>query len=199
MKTLRLIHLTNVVLLIVLYSTAYYRSLFTTQSESQNWYFLVIHMNLGVAVFILTLAAIVIKIRHTMSENRMALPYQQNNAINNRGHHFLSQAMHWTLYSLMLFMPLAAYAGIGFDLPLLGGLITIDNPSRYEFLDQLSRSLLDLSYLSASQPLFYFHVDWGAELLIPILLVGHISAALYHHLILRDDTLKYMFLFRNRN
>ena len=118
---IRRLHWSIVVCLLVVYLTAYYRRYYTTQLEPENWYLLVVHMNIGLAIFALTLLALFyrFKFARTLRHHRP------------KRHQLIARAMHWTLYCLLLGIPITAYIGIGLDFPLLG-LVNFPGFMRFE-------------------------------------------------------------------
>ena len=113
---------------VVAYGSAYYRHWFTTQSESANWYLLVVHMNIGILIFAL---------------------------------------------------PITAYIGTGFDLPLLG-LTNLPGLMRLESVQSFVQEDLHMLMITFMEPFADFHRHIGAALILPVLLAGHTTVALFH-------------------
>ena len=174
-------HWLCVLIIVLLYTTAYYRYWYTTQTEVLNWYLLVIHINLGVILLFLTLTMITIKL-FIANPIPAPIPARQR---------WFSNLMHFCVYGLMLILPIVAYLGIGFDLPILGS-ISIPNPQRFTWINLMAQEYFDMSLITLTQPLYIFHLDTGPDVILPILLSFHIIAALYHHFVLKDQVLNSM-------
>jgi cytochrome b561 len=174
----RLLHWIIATVVLATYISAYYRFTFTLQGEAANWYWLVAHMNLGVAVFVLGIAAFAL---------RFILPRPRPVRLR-LWERLGSLAVHYLLYGFLILMPLAAYLGIDFDIPLLNQVYF----PRASHLGEFDAWLGASDNLGLTQWFYYFHVESGSELLLPLLLAGHVAAALYHHFALADDTLRQM-------
>ncbi|CAA7627063.1 Cytochrome B561 [Candidatus Terasakiella magnetica] len=129
-----------------------------------------IHKSVGAAVFILTLARLVWRLGHRPPP----LP-----AAMSRAERAVAHAGHWTLYSLMVVLPLVGWAVVStspFNIPtLLFGTIPLPHLP-------LPRSINDAAKLAHTA---------GAWIMI-VTLAGHVGAALRHHFLLRDDVLSRM-------
>ncbi|NRH26436.1 cytochrome b/b6 domain-containing protein [Pseudomonas sp. MS19] len=167
----RNLHWLIVLLLSGVYLSAYYRSYLTTQLEVSNWYSLVVHINAGLLVGVFSVLAIVMRRRS-----------------GRRG--WLAKLSKFALYSLLLLIPLSAYMGLGFKLP-IAGYWMLDSfaqlPAARQFVSE--QNMLMITF---QEPFALFHQEWGSEVLLPALIALHVAAALYHHFILRDQTLRAM-------
>ena len=119
----RSIHWSIVFSVILAYATAYCRQWFTTQSESANWYLLVIHMNIGFAVF--ALAVLAFCYRRKIKEGTKQLISTRRRA--------MARLLHYALFLMLFALPATAYIGTGFDFPLLG-LVNLPGFMRFEFI-----------------------------------------------------------------
>jgi len=84
---------------------------------------------------------------------------------------------HWGLYACMLLMPLTAVAlmiGKGWGVRFFGEQLIARSPEKIEWLATLGS--------------FHAPLAW----LFLLLILGHVAAALFHHFVLRDDTLRRM-------
>lgn len=167
----RKLHWLNVLLLSVVYLSAYYRSYFTTQIEASNWYSLVVHINAGLLVGAFSVLAI-------LSRRRSA----------HRA--WLATLGKCALYALLLLIPLSAYIGLGFKLPIAGQWL-VDSFAQLPAARQFVREQ-NMPMITFQEPFALFHQNWGSEWLLPVLIALHVCAALYHHYILRDQALRAM-------
>lgn len=174
----RQLHWFIAAMLLATYVSGWYRQAYTLQGEVANWYLLVAHMNTGVAVFLLGIAAFALRFILPRPQPLRLRPWER----------LASVTVHYLLYGIVVLMPLAAYLGIGFDIPLL---------NQYYFpratrLGEFGAWLSDSNNIGLTQMLYRFHIVSGSKLLLPLLLAGHVLAALYHHFALHDDTLRRM-------
>lgn len=87
--------------------------------------------------------------------------------------------MHYTLYLMSFALPITAYIGTGFDLPLLG-LTNLPGLMRFENVQTFVQEDLHMLMITFMEPFAEFHRHIGATLILPVLLAGHVAAALYH-------------------
>jgi cytochrome b561 len=128
-----------------------------------------LHRPLGIAILLLAIVRLVNRLRHPPPPLPADLPRIQV---------FAAEASHWILYGLMLAMPLIGWAMLsagGYPIPMFGGVhlpaILPHDPVVYGFLRPL-------------------HAVLGYLLFLTIL--GHLSAALYHAWVRRDEVFAQM-------
>lgn len=177
---IRILHFLVIAGLPVTYLLAYYRKLFTVHTELSNWYLLVAHINVGLLVFLSVIAIFIL---------RFFLPRPRSLVPLAKAAWVVSSLMHYALYLLLILMPISAYLGLGYDLPILG-LWNISGFFRMgaDFMNHFPETTFA-----------FFHIGLGADLLLPLLLAIHIGAALYHHFYLRDGVLKKLFLTKRED
>lgn len=179
--TSRALHALLALTIGLLYLSAYGRKWATTQLEAANWYLLVAHINLGLLSVALSLGLL-------MTHLWLPRPAPQ-------GLPRVTRLAHRGLLALLLALPVAAYVGTGFDLKVLGQW-TLPSFQRLPVADWLS-DLLAQPLISLMDPFARFHKEWGADLLLPVLLGGHIAGALFHHWVLKDDVLRNMWTLKS--
>ena len=168
----RILHWSIVFSIVVAYLTAYYRYWYTTQTEVANWYLLVIHINFGLLILILSLIMFVSRYRSskivakTLSPNKVSL----NSS---------AKIMHYTLYFMLISLPVSALIGTGLDIP-IAGVISLPGFFRSEFIQQLLQHNFDMLMITFIEPFAHYHRDIAADIILPILLIGHIGAAIKH-------------------
>ncbi|MAY70709.1 MAG: hypothetical protein CME82_04535 [Halomonas sp.] len=169
----RALHALLALTIALLYLSAYGRKWATTQLESANWYLLVVHVNLGLLSVALSLGLLA---AHLWLPQPPPLGLPRVTRLAHRG-----------LLAVLLALPVAAYIGTGFDLKVLGQW-TLPSFQRLPLADSLA-ALLEVPLITLMEPFGRFHRDWGADLLLPFMLGGHIAAALFHHWVLKDSAL----------
>ena len=168
----KILHWSIVFSVVVAYLTAYYRYWYTTQTEVANWYLLVVHINFGLLILILSTIMFVSRycsskrVGNTLSPNKVLLKSSV-------------KIMHYTLYFMLLSLPVSALIGTGFDIP-IAGVISLPGFFRSEFIQQLLQQNFDMLMISFIEPFANYHRDIASDIILPILLIGHIGAAILH-------------------
>ena len=170
---LRVLHWSTVVGVVLAEITAYYRHWYTTQTETINWYLLIIHMNVGVVVLLLSCTMLILRFRLVKIAQKQKTDHFTSAKLIS------AKILHFTLYGMLIVMPISAYIGIGFDLPLFG-IVTLPSFVSLEFVQQWVEQSLDMLIITFLEPFAKFHRDIGADIILPILLLVHIGAAIYN-------------------
>lgn len=126
-----------------------------------------LHKAIGITVLLLTLGRIVWRLGHRSPPLPGSIPGWER---------AVAHATHWTLYGLLVLMPLSGWA-------------MASNPERRRPLTWFGA--FDLPYLpvSAAQAGMGYDVHGVLGWMMAALVLLHIAAALRHHLILHDPTL----------
>lgn len=174
-------HWGMVLLFLGAYVSVYYRHWFTEAKTPENWTALQLHLSFGASIGVFVLLRIIWKIIDVTPDSEPGTPLEHKSA----------KAGHYMLYAIMIIMPVTGYLGTGvateffflFDIP--------------KFADSsLFTSLIDkgmgISYEDFEKPIDFIHKKIMGAWLVWILIVGHAMAALYHHIIKQDRTLKKM-------
>lgn len=106
--------------------------------------------------------------------------------------HKAAKFMHCLLYGLTLLIPLAGWALVSaspFNIPTI-----LFGEFNWPHLPYFS-TLVDKQSMEASLKLVHKGLAYGAGMLV----LGHISAALYHHFLLKDQTLAKMMPIKRKN
>lgn len=165
---IRILHWSIVFSIVVAYSTIYYRYWYTTQTEVMNWYLLVIHINFGLLIFTLSIIMLALRYRSSNVENKF-LPSKKTPA----------KIMHYALYFMLFSLPISAFIGTGFDIPILG-IVNLPGFFRSEFIQALLQQNFDLLMITFIEPFADYHRTIASNIILPILFVGHLSAAIVH-------------------
>lgn len=169
----RVLHWAIVVSVVVAYASAYYRSHFTTQLEVANWYCLVLHMNAGLLVFVLAILAFILRRKTLLQKPAVSLIEIKVKAATA----WPARLMHLVLYAMLFGLPITAYLGTGVDFPLLG-VVNVAGFMRFEMIQDWLQNSHGILIMSFMEPFADFHKNLGSAYLLPILLLGHIGAAL---------------------
>ena len=165
---IRILHWSLVFSIVLAYSTAYYRYWYTSQTEVANWYLLVLHINLGLLILMLT--SIMLILRYRLSKEVNSSPQHRSTS---------ADIMHKALYFMMISIPISAYIGTGIDIPLLG-IVNLPGFFRNEFIQHFVQQNFDMLMITFIEPFADYHRDIGTDYILPILFVGHLGAAIYH-------------------
>ena len=175
------LHWLTAFLFLVSYSSVYYRHWFTEEKTPENWTALQLHLSIGISL------AVVIILR-LIWRNMNRLPEAEP---GTRLEHLAAHLGHYVLYAVMIIMPLTGYIGTGvnteyfflFDIPKFENTVVFQT---------FVVDWMGLSFKEFEKPIDFFHKDIMGSLIVWMLILGHISAALYHHYIKHDRTIKKM-------
>lgn len=162
---IRLLHWCMVLCVASAYGSAYYRQNYTSQTESSNWYLLIVHMNIGLLIFLISFLML---FYHFSSAPKPSLKSR------------MAVTMHRLLYLLLIALPISAYIGTGFDFPLLG-LVPLDGFTRFAYVNQFIQENFQILTITFIEPFARFHKLYGSYFILPILLAGHIGAAILQY------------------
>lgn len=169
------------ILFLVSYISVYYRQWFTEEKTPENWTALQIHLSIGVTIFVFVLLRIIWKY---MNE----APAQEP---GTKLEHTAAKSGHILLYVVMIVMPITGYIGTGVDTEFffLFDIPKFESTAAFQFF---VADGLGLTFKEFEKPIDFFHKDLMGELIVWMLIAGHIAAALYHHFVKKDRTLKKM-------
>jgi cytochrome b561 len=143
----------------------------------REWKVMPLHKSLGVTILVLSIGRLAWRLMHKPPHFPARMPGWEKAA---------AKAAHWLFYALLLILPLS-------------GWVFSSDPDRTRVISWFG--LLDLPVLPVSHAVAEAAKE-GHEILgwaMAILVAVHILAALRHHLILRDDTLKRILPRTRRN
>ena len=125
------------------------------------------HKLIGIIIFLVVLARLIYRFTHGAPADEPTLEWWQKAA---------SHLNHWSLYALLLLVPIGGYIGI----------------SQYPALDVFGIPLPGIvaANQEAASTTFLLHF-WGAMLLLAMVAV-HFAAAMFHYLIRKDNVLTRM-------
>ena len=177
----RSLHWAMALLFLFSYCTVYYRHWFTEEKTPENWLALQLHLSVGMTVAVLVMLRIVWRITNPPPDPEPG----------PRWAHWAAHIGHYMLYGVMIVMPLSGYIGTGVNTEYFM-LFDIPKFESTAMFDSLVTQGLGISFEEFEKPVDFFHKEIMGEYLLLFLIFGHIAAALYHHFILKDYTLKKM-------
>lgn len=170
-------HWSTAILFLLSYCSVYYRHWFTENKTPENWTALQLHLSIGVTIAVLVALRIIWRL---MSEQPKPEPGTQLA-------HTAAKWGHYALYAVMIIMPLTGYMGTGanteffflFDIP------KFESTSLFTFMS----NSMGVTFKEFEVPFDFIHKDIGGAWLVWLLILGHSLAALYHHFVIKDQTL----------
>ena len=174
-------HWGTAALFLASYITVYYRHWFTEEKTPENWTALQLHLSIGITIGIIVVLRILWKI---LNRNPELEP-------GTRIEHLTAKLGHYALYIVMIVMPLTGYLGTGanteyffmFDIP------KFESTHLYNVF---VTDGLGITFKAFEKPLDFVHKNIGGAWLVWLLILGHVTAALYHHFVKKDQTLHKM-------
>jgi len=175
------LHWTTAILFLLSYISVYYRHWFTQEETPSNWIALQLHLSVGVTIAVIVVLRIVWRLKNPAPGLEPGTKWE----------HLIAHAGHYALYIVMIVMPITGYIGTSvntefffiFDVP------KFEDTAMYQYLVV---NTLGLSFEQFERPIDYIHKNILGAWLVWILILGHVSAALYHHFVRKDATLRKM-------
>ncbi|WP_394147291.1 cytochrome b [Shewanella atlantica] len=175
------IHWSVAILFLLAYVSVYYRQWFTEEKTPENWNALQIHLSVGVTIGVLVLLRIIWKLINVTPRAEPGTPME----------HLAAKLGHYALYLVMLVMPLTGYMGTGANTEFFF-LFDISKFADTWMYQALIVDGLNSSFEAIEPTMDFIHKEIGGKWLVWILILGHAMAAMYHHFVKRDNTLKRM-------
>lgn len=175
------LHWTTALLFLVSYISVYYRQWFTEAKTPENWNALHIHFSVGITIAIIVLLRVIWRVM-----NRAPTPEP-----GTKKEHLAAHIGHYSLYAIMVILPITGYIGTGINTEFF---FWFEAP-KFESTQLFTYIVIDglnMTFKEFEVPIDYLHKNILGAWLAWMLIVGHICAALYHHLVKKDRTLKKM-------
>lgn len=174
------LHWSVAILFLLLYVSVYYRQWFTERETDINLTALHLHLSFGITVMVFIALRLIYKF---WDKTPKELP-------GPKFEHLAAKAAHIMLYVIMIVMPLTGYFGTGVDTNFF---FLFDIPQFREttLYDTVVTDWFGLAWETFEPPIDFIHKQ-GGKTLVWMLIGLHIAAALYHHFIKKDDTLRRM-------
>ncbi len=175
------LHWVTALLFLGAYISVYYRDWFTEEKTPENWTALQLHLSIGVTIAIVVALRIIWRMTNRTPDLEPG----------TRLEHLAAHLGHYALYAIMIILPVTGYMGTGvnteyflmFDIPKFDGT---------PLFELLVSNGLGMTFEEFEKPMDFIHKKILGEWLAWILIVGHALAALYHHFVRKDRTLKKM-------
>jgi len=174
----RWLHWGIAVLFLLAYLFVYYRHWFTEKQTPENIIAVQLHFSVGISIGVMVILRIIWRNMNVQPTLEPGPNWQ----------HIFAHIGHYTLYAVMILMPLSGYLGTGANTKFFY-LFEIPKFSETWLFDMFVWDYLGLTFEEFEEPLDFFHKEVMGAWLVWMLIVGHIAAALYHHLKLKDRTL----------
>ncbi|SEL28566.1 cytochrome b561 [Colwellia chukchiensis] len=174
------LHWLTAALFFAAYASVYFRHWFTERDTPANWTALQLHLSFGVTIAVLVTLRIIWRIMNQA-------PAQEP---GSKLEHGAAHAGHYALYAIMVIMPVTGYLGTKVDTEyfFLFDIAMFESTAMFAWIS----TTFNISYQAFEAPLDYLHKNILGAWLVWILILGHVLAALYHHFIKQDRTLRKM-------
>ncbi|KAA3630560.1 MAG: cytochrome b [Proteobacteria bacterium] len=174
-------HWVTAALFLASYCTVYYRHWFTESRTPENLAALQMHPSVGISIGVIVFLRLLWR-----SGNRAPAP-ESDSPLGN----FLARFGHVALYAMMIVMPFSGYLGSGGSIDFFF-LFEIPKFEETRLFSVIVRDGLGLTFEAFEAPVDFIHKDILGQWIAWLLIAGHALAALYHHYILQDRTLRRM-------
>ncbi len=175
------LHWGTAILFLGSYVSVYYRHWFTVKETPENWIALQLHLSIGVTIAVVVALRIIWRLNNRVPDPEPGTKLE----------HMAAHVGHLALYAIMVIMPVTGYIGTGvnteyfflFDIPKFEstGLFTA-----------LVSDGLGMTFKEFEKPVDFIHKDIMGAWVVWLLILGHISAALFHQFVKKDRTLNKM-------
>jgi len=175
------LHWITAALFLGAYMSFYYRHWFTEGRSPEGFTALQIHASIGVTVFVVVVLRLLWRFT-----NRAP-----NEEPGTKMTHLAAKLGHYALYAIIILMPITGYMGFGGSTNYFF-LFEIPRFADTQIFEMLVTNGLGMTFEEFEGPVDFIHKDILGACVVWILIVGHATAALYHHYVLEDRTLKKM-------
>ena len=175
------LHWLTAALFLAAYMSVYYRQWFTEEKTPANWTALQLHLSIGITIGVIVVLRIIWKILNRTPDLEPG----------SRLEHLAAHGVHYGLYAIMIIMPITGYMGTGANTEYFS-VFEIQKFEDTRLYSALVTDKLGLSFEQFEAPLDFIHKNILGEWLVWILITGHALAALYHHVVKKDQTLTKM-------
>ncbi len=177
----RSLHWIVALLFLFSYITVKYRHWFTEKDTPENWIALQLHLSVGITIAVIVVLRIIWKLINTSPKHEPG----------SKLSHVLQSFGHFCLYAMMIIMPVTGYIGTGVNTEyfFLFDILKFENT---QLFTSLVSNTLGMTFKGFEEPVDFIHKELGGELIVLLLIAGHVLAALYHHFVKKDRTLKKM-------
>ena len=181
------LHWVSAGLFLISYGSIYYRE-WLAETDLENWAAIQLHFSVGFTVLVVTLLRIIWRLLNRRPELEFTFSFQR----------FAIRIGHYLLYVILIIMPISGYLSIADYLAsgrgsvsyfLMFEMTSLKDIQPFESVGLTLKQLED-----SADSVHSFFGRW----IVWLLVVGHISAAMYHHFISKDRTLSKMTFHRTK-
>ncbi len=175
------LHWSIAILFLLSYATVKYRHWFSVEDTPENWNALQLHLSVGITIAALVLLRVIWRILNRVPDEEPG----------SRLARLAAKFGHYALYAMMIIMPLTGYIGTRVNTDYFF-LLEIPKFETTQLFTTLVTNGLNMTFKEFEEPIDFIHKELGGELIVLFLIGGHVLAALYHHFIKKDRTLRKM-------
>jgi len=173
------LHWGTAILFLGSYLSVYYRQWSTEAKTPENWTALQMHLSIGVTI------AVIVVLRVLWRLGNRTPDLEPGSKLEHRA----AKLGHLALYAVMIIMPVTGYLGTGANTEYF---FLFDIPS-FKSTELFANNFgMNMTFEEFEKPFDFVHKKIMGEWLVWLLILGHALAALYHHFVKRDRTLRRM-------
>jgi cytochrome b561 len=172
------LHWVTAFLFLAAYVSFYYKHWFTEVKSPESFTVLQLHLSIGMSIAIIVALRIIWRIFNQLPEPEPGKKIE----------HIAAHIGHYALYAIMIIMPLTGYLGTGGNVNFFF-LFEIPKFESTMLFQSVISNGLGMTFKEFEKPIDFIHKDLMGAWIVWLLILGHISAALYHHIVKKDRTL----------
>jgi cytochrome b561 len=172
------LHWGTAVLFLGSYVSVYYRHWFTEKETPENWIALQLHLSIGVTIAVVVVLRIIWRLTNRVPDPEPGKKFE----------HLAAHVGHLALYAIMIIMPLTGYIGTGVNTEYFF-LFDIPKFESTQMFSVLVSDGLGMTFKEFEKPVDFIHKDIMGAWIVWLLILGHVTAALYHQFVKKDRTL----------
>lgn len=172
------LHWSTAVLFLGSYISVYYRHWFTEKETPENWIALQLHLSIGATIAVIVALRIIWRLSNRVPDLEPGTKLE----------HLAAQVGHLALYAIMVIMPVTGYIGTGVNTEYFF-LFDIPKFEDTQLFTTLVSDGLGMTFKEFEKPVDFIHKDIMGAWVVWLLILGHVSAALYHQFVKKDRTL----------
>ena len=181
----KFIHWTTALCILVAYASIEYMYYFTEARSPEYISALRLHMMFGMTVLLLFLPRLIWKL---INPNPRLDPAP-------RWQHLAAKSVHWALYGILILAPITGWLGTGGRSVNMFGLFELPTFRGTDLFSWLIEDKLGMTFQEWEGPVDFIHKQILGKWVVWILIAAHVGAALYHHYVQKDNTLRRMLPF----
>lgn len=175
------LHWTTAALFLGSYVSVYYSHWFLEPRTPESFNAFQIHLSIGVTIAVVAILRIFW---------RLSTPVP-NQEPGSKLEHVAAHAGHYALYAIMIIMPITGYMGTGGNINYFF-IFEIPKFESTQLFQSIVTNGLGMTFEEFEKPMDFLHKDVLGPWIVWLLILGHVSAALYHHFGKKDRTLRKM-------